>query len=180
MNLIELKEQADRWLKMNSMVLSIESEISAIEQMLADQAQGEDVLLNKRLQQMKMIYEKCQADIQELDRDRQEYETAWKEKCNAVKEAGGETWDEIVRINDEISKVEPRVQILTKVLEMVDKEGKTAVEEGLRDLCGEWLMTDDQNQIGEDMIPNLMALRAEEIEKIRSMEEVIQWLVIEA
>ena len=131
MNLIELKEKNDRWLKLQSMIQAMEADVE-------HQEQWKDILAQ------------CRSEAEGLSGCCEEYESAWEKKRAEVEALGGDAWDDILRCMNEIQKSKEIIEQLAST--------KFSTE--------------------EEMV-RLQMMVDEEVEKIRSMDEVIQWLVIE-
>ena len=104
-----------------------------------------------RQEQWKDILAQCRSEAEGLSGCCEEYESAWEKKRAEVEALGGDAWDDVLRCMNEIQKSKGIIEQLANT--------KFSSEEEMMQLQ---MMVD------------------EEVEKIRSMDEVIQWLVIEA
>ena len=104
-----------------------------------------------RQEQWKDILVQCRSEAEGLSGCCEEYESAWEKKRAEVEALGGDAWDDVLRCMNEIQKSNGIIEQLANT--------KFSSEEEMMQLQ---MMVD------------------EEVEKIRSMDEVIQWLVIEA
>ncbi|MBR2000898.1 MAG: hypothetical protein IJ994_01175 [Firmicutes bacterium] len=104
-----------------------------------------------RQDQWKDILVQCRSEAEGLSGCCEEYESAWEKKRAEVEALGGDAWDDVLRCMNEIQKSKGIIEQLANT--------KFSSEEEMMQLQ---MMVD------------------EEVEKIRSMDEVIQWLVIEA
>ena len=104
-----------------------------------------------RQDQWKDILMQCRSEAEGLSGCCEEYESAWEKKRAEVEALGGDAWDDVLRCMNEIQKSKGIIEQLANT--------KFSSEEEMMQLQ---MMVD------------------EEVEKIRSMDEVIQWLVIEA
>ncbi|MBQ4576982.1 MAG: hypothetical protein IJB07_04550 [Firmicutes bacterium] len=104
-----------------------------------------------RQEQWKDILVQCRSEAEGLSGCCEEYESAWEKKRAEVEALGGDAWDDVLRCMNEIQKSKGIIEQLANT--------KFSSEEEMMQLQ---MMVD------------------EEVEKIRSMDEVIQWLVIEA
>ena len=105
----------------------------------------------ERQDQWKDILMQCRSEAEGLSGCCEEYESAWEKKRAEVEALGGDAWDDVLRCMNEIQKSKGIIEQLANT--------KFSSEEEMMQLQ---MMVD------------------EEVEKIRSMDEVIQWLVIEA
>jgi len=105
----------------------------------------------ERQEQWKDILVQCRSEAEGLSGCCEEYESAWEKKRAEVEALGGDAWDDVLRCMNEIQKSKGIIEQLANT--------KFSSEEEMMQLQ---MMVD------------------EEVEKIRSMDEVIQWLVIEA
>jgi len=105
----------------------------------------------ERQEQWKDILVQCRSEAEGLSGCCEEYESAWETKRAEVEALGGDAWDDVLRCMNEIQKSKGIIEQLANT--------KFSSEEEMMQLQ---MMVD------------------EEVEKIRSMDEVIQWLVIEA
>ena len=105
----------------------------------------------ERQDQWKDILMQCRSEAEGLSGCCEEYESAWEKKRAEVEALGGDAWDDVLRCMNEIQKSKEIIKQLAST--------KFSSEEEMMQLQ---MMVD------------------EEVEKIRSMDEVIQWLVIEA
>lgn len=101
--------------------------------------------------QLKDVLANCRSEAEGLSGCCEEYESAWEKKRAEVEALGGDAWDDVLRCMNEIQKSKGIIEQLANT--------KFSSEEEMMQLQ---MMVD------------------EEVEKIRSMDEVIQWLVIEA
>ena len=105
----------------------------------------------ERQDQWKDILMQCRSEAEGLSGCCEEYESAWEKKRAEVEALGGDAWDDVLRCMNEIQKSKGIIEQLANT--------KFSSEEEMMQLQ---MMVD------------------EEVEKIRSKDEVIQWLVIEA
>ena len=105
----------------------------------------------ERQDQWKDILMQCRSEAEGLSGYCEEYESAWEKKRAEVEALGGDAWDDVLRCMNEIQKSKGIIEQLANT--------KFSSEEEMMQLQ---MMVD------------------EEVEKIRSMDEVIQWLVLEA
>lgn len=105
----------------------------------------------ERQDQWKDILVQCRSEAEGLSGCCEEYESAWEKKRAEVEALGGDAWDDVLRCMNEIQKSK----------EIIEQLANTKFS-------------------SEEEMMQLQMMVDEEVEKIRSMDEVIQWLVIEA
>ena len=105
----------------------------------------------ERQDQWKDILMQCRSEAEGLSGCCEEYESAWEKKRAEVEALGGDAWDDVLRCMNEIQKSK----------EIIEQLASTKFS-------------------SEEEMMQLQMMVDEEVEKIRSMDEVIQWLVIEA